>query len=54
VFGAVGISKQDKIITEKQLRTALAYVSEHHRYPLQDCVMLLSFKAGLNIYSGLR
>jgi integrase len=44
----VGIGKQAKILTEKQLRTALAYVSEHHRYPLRDRVMLLlSFKAGL-------
>lgn len=44
----MGIGKQAKILTEKQLRTALAYVSEHHRYPFRDCVMLLlSFKAGL-------
>ena len=44
----MGIGKQAKILTEKQLRTALAYVSEHHRYPLRDRVMLLlSFKAGL-------
>jgi integrase len=48
VFRVVGIGKQAKILTEKQLRTALAYVSEHHRYPLRDRVMLLlSFKAGL-------
>src|SRR3954471_7825725 len=47
-LGVVGIGKQAKILTEKQLRTALAYVSEHHRYPLRDRVMLLlSFKAGL-------
>ena len=44
----MGIGKQAKILSEKQMRTALAYVSEHHRYPLRDRVMLLlSFKAGL-------
>jgi integrase len=44
----VGIGKQAKILTEKQPRTALTYVSEHHRYPFRDRVMLLlSFKAGL-------
>ena len=48
MFSVVGIGKQAKTLTEKQLRTALAYVSEHHRYPLRDRVMLLlSFKAGL-------
>jgi integrase/recombinase XerD len=48
VISVVGIGKQAKILTEKQLRTALAYVSEHHRYPFRDRVMLLlSFKAGL-------
>jgi integrase/recombinase XerD len=48
VFSIVGIGKQAKILSEKQLRTALAYVAEHHRYPLRDRVMLLlSFKAEL-------
>jgi integrase len=44
----MGIGKQAKILSDKQVRTALAYVSEHHRYPLRDRAMvLLSFKAGL-------
>ena len=51
----MGIGKQAKILTEKQLRTALAYVSEHHRYPLRDRVMLLlSFKAGLTLPPKVR
>ncbi len=44
----MGIGKQAKILTDRQMRTALAYVGENHRYPLRDRVMiLLSFKAGL-------
>jgi integrase len=44
----MALGKQAKILTDKQLKAALAYVAEHHRYPLRDRVMLLlSFKAGL-------
>jgi integrase len=44
----MGIGQQAKILSERQMRTALAYVSENHRYPLRDrVILLLSFKAGL-------
>jgi integrase len=44
----MGLGQQAKILTDRQMRTALAYVGENHRDPLRDRVMiLLSFKAGL-------
>jgi integrase len=44
----MALGKQAKILTDKQLKAALSYVSEHHRYPLRDrVILLLSFKAGL-------
>lgn len=44
----MALGKQAKILTDKQLKSALSYVSEHHRYPLRDkVILLLSFKAGL-------
>jgi integrase/recombinase XerC len=44
----MGLGKQAKVLSDRQVRTALAYISENHRYPLRDRVMaLLSVKAGL-------
>ena len=44
----MSLGKQAKILTDKQLKSALSYVSEHHRYPKRDrVILLLSFKAGL-------
>jgi integrase len=43
-----GIGQQAKILADRQMRTALAYVAENHRCPRCDRVMiLLSFQAGL-------
>jgi integrase len=44
----MALGKQAKILTDKQIKSALSYVTEHHRYPLRDrVILLLSFKAGL-------
>jgi integrase/recombinase XerC len=44
----MGLGKQAKILSDRQVKTMMAYISENHRYPRRDRVMvLLSVKAGL-------